>query len=150
MTASKAQELAASMSAPPIETSLTEPDAAQLLFDTEEPPPFPDMNIFPLEWRVETPKLQQIYDASRVPGWSPHTLPWDTLDPESFSMDERYSLPTGSPYYQSLTSRVRPSSPEPLFTLGRRMKKTRSANAFSPSCGTRSITKRSVNGPFKP
>nr|WP_089944366.1 diiron oxygenase [Candidatus Entotheonella palauensis] len=50
------------------------------------------MNIFPLEWRVETPKLQQIYDASRVPGWSPHTLPWDTLDPEAFSLDERYAL----------------------------------------------------------
>ncbi len=71
---------------------LQAPDAAQLLFDTEEPPPFPEMNIFPLEWRVETPKLQQIYDASRVPGWSPHTLPWDTLDPEAFSLDERYAL----------------------------------------------------------
>lgn len=92
MTAPKAQELAASMVAPPAATSLTEPDAAQLLFDTEEPPPFPEMNIFPLEWRVETPKLQQIYDASRVPGWSPHTLPWDTLDPDAFSLDERYAL----------------------------------------------------------
>ena len=85
MATSKAQELVDSLSAPPVETSLQEPDAAQLLFDTEEPPPFPEMNIFPLEWRVETPKLQQIYDASRVPGWSPHTLPWDTLDPEAFS-----------------------------------------------------------------
>ncbi len=87
-----AQELAAAMSAPPIATSFQEPDAAKLLFDTEEPPPFPDMNIFPLEWRVETPKLQQIYDASRTPGWSPHTLPWDTLDPEAFSLDQRYAL----------------------------------------------------------
>ncbi len=92
MPISKAQELTASMSSPPVETSLSEPDAAQLLFDTKEPPPFPEMNIFPLEWRVETPKLQQIYDASRVPGWSPHTLPWDTLDPEVFSLDERYAL----------------------------------------------------------
>lgn len=92
MSTTKAEELAASMSAPPVATSLNEPDAAQLLFDTEEPPPFPEMNIFPLEWRVETPKLQQIYDASRVPGWSPHTLPWDTLDPEAFSLDERYAL----------------------------------------------------------
>lgn len=92
MPTPKAQELTASMSAPPVATSLTEPNAAQLLFDTEEPPPFPEMNIFPLEWRVETPKLQQIYDASRTPGWSPHTLPWDTLDPEAFSLDERYAL----------------------------------------------------------
>lgn len=92
MATSKAQELVDSLSTPPAETSLQAPDAAQLLFDTEEPPPFPEMNIFPLEWRVETPKLQQIYDASRVPGWSPHTLPWDTLDPEAFSLDERYAL----------------------------------------------------------
>jgi rubrerythrin len=92
MSTPKAQELAAAMSAPPVATSLKEPDAAQLLFDTEEPPPFPEMNIFPLEWRVETPKLQQIYDAARMPGWSPHTLPWDTLDPAAFSLDERYAL----------------------------------------------------------
>jgi len=88
----KAQELVASMSPPPVATSSKEPDAAQLLFDTEEPPPFPEMNIFPLEWRVETPKLQQIYDAARMPGWSPHALPWDTLEPEAFSLDERYAL----------------------------------------------------------
>ena len=92
MSTPKAQELAAAMSAPPVATSLKEPDAAQLLFGTEEPPPFPEMNIFPLEWRVETPKLQQIYDAARIPGWSPHTLPWDTLDPAAFSLDERYAL----------------------------------------------------------
>jgi hypothetical protein len=92
MLTPKVEELAASMSAPPAATSSKAPDAAQLLFDTEEPPPFPEMNIFPLEWRVETPKLQQIYDAARMPGWSPHTLPWDTLKPEAFSLDERYAL----------------------------------------------------------
>ena len=92
MSTPNAEELAASMSAPPVASSLQAPDATQLLFDAEEPPPFPEMNIFPLEWRVETPKLQQIYDASRVPGWSPHTLPWDTLDPEAFTLDQRYAL----------------------------------------------------------
>jgi len=92
MLTPKVEELAASMSAPPAATSSKEPDAAQLLFGTEEPPPFPEMNIFPLEWRVETPKLQQIYDSARMPGWSPHTLPWDTLEPEAFSLDERYAL----------------------------------------------------------
>ena len=92
MSDPNAEELAAAMSAPPAASSLHAPDATQLLFDAEEPPPFPDMNIFPLEWRVETPKLQQIYDASRMPGWSPHTLPWDTLDPEAFTLDQRYAL----------------------------------------------------------
>ncbi len=92
MAAQEAQDLAEQMQTPPPESSAEAPDATQLLFGTEEPPPFPEMNIFPLEWRVETPKLQQIYDAAREPGWSPHTLPWDTLDPESFSLDERYAM----------------------------------------------------------
>jgi len=36
--------------------------------------------------------LQQIYDQARTPGWSPHTLPWDTLRADDFSLDERYAM----------------------------------------------------------
>ena len=66
------------------------PDAARLLAALEAPPPFPEDNIFPIEWRVETPKLVEIYEQSRDPGWSPAALPWDTLRPEDFAPDRRY------------------------------------------------------------
>ena len=87
-----ARDLIGVVEQPPEATSAAEPDAAALLFDAREPPPFPEMNIFPLEWRVETPRLQQIYDQARAPGWSPHTLPWESLKAEDFSLDERYAM----------------------------------------------------------
>jgi len=67
-------------------------DAARLLFGATEPPPFPEMNLFPLEWRVETPKLRELYHASRDPGWTPPGLPWHTLDIATLSLDQRYAL----------------------------------------------------------
>lgn len=67
-------------------------DAEAILFGTSEPPPFPDNNIFPIEWEVETPRLVEIYEQSRDPGWSPATLPWDSLDPDSFTTDQRYAI----------------------------------------------------------
>lgn len=88
----KATGLAGRTAAPPSATSGEAPDAARLLFDAEEPPPFPELNIFPLEWRVDTPKLQAIYEQARDPGWSPARLPWDTLDPQAFTWDQRYAL----------------------------------------------------------
>ncbi len=88
----KADNLAERIEMPPAETSGAEPDAAQLLFGAEDPPPFPEMNIFPLEWRVETPKLEAIYDSARDPGWAPNKLPWDTLDPSAFTLDQRYAI----------------------------------------------------------
>src|SRR5690554_3000792 len=77
---------------PPAQPTTQKPDAQMLLFGATEPPPFPEFNIFPLEWRVETPKLVQIYDQAREPGWTPNTLPWNTLDPEQFTLDQRYAL----------------------------------------------------------
>ncbi len=34
-------------------------------------PPVPQPNIFPLEWRVETPKLAEIYERAKVEGFNP-------------------------------------------------------------------------------
>ncbi len=68
------------------------PHPEQILFATSEPPAFPDDNIFPIEWGVETPKLVEIYEQGRDPGWSPAGLPWDTLDPEAFTADQRYAI----------------------------------------------------------
>lgn len=92
MALNDATDLADRTQSPPDATGMTAPDAATLLFGTEEPPAFPEMNIFPLEWRVETPKLQALYDSSRDPGWSPNKLAWDTLDVDAFTMDQRYAM----------------------------------------------------------
>jgi len=84
-----------------------QPDAATILFGTRNPPPFKEGNIFPLEWRVETPKLLEIYEGARDPGWSPSKLPWSTLDPKAFSADQRYALA----YWWSLLSVFDSSGP---------------------------------------
>lgn len=83
------------------------PDPAKLLFGTSEPPPFAPGNIFPLEWRVETPKMLEIYDASRDPGWSPNKLPWNTFDRNKFTLDQRYAMA----YWWSLLSVFDSSGP---------------------------------------
>lgn len=67
-------------------------DAEEILFGASEPPPFPEMNIYPLDWRTETPKLQELYESSRDPGWNPSRLPWQTFDTSKFTPDERYAL----------------------------------------------------------
>ncbi len=50
------------------------------------------LNIFPIEWRIETPRLMDIYEAARDPGWSPASLPWDSLDVEALTLDQRYAI----------------------------------------------------------
>lgn len=84
-------ELARSIQPPPVQLNEM-PDPEKLLFDVEGAPLIEPKNIFPLEWNVETPKLYDMYDAARNPGWSPHTLPWDTLNPEQFTLDQRYAM----------------------------------------------------------
>lgn len=85
------EELLHASSAPPL--LLDEmPDPEKLLFDTTGAPTIEAKNIFPLEWKVETPKLYDIYDAARDPGWAPNRLPWDTLDVDSYSIDQRYAM----------------------------------------------------------
>lgn len=91
MSIAEAEAIAASMPEPPAQAR-AEPDPVQILFGREDPPPFPERNIFPLEWRVETPKLLELYKGARDPGWTPDGLPWDTLDAEAFSLDERHAL----------------------------------------------------------
>ena len=85
----------------------TQPDPEELLFGTEDAPPIPAMNIFPIEWHVETPKLLQIYEQARDPGWAPSRLPWDSVDPGAFSLDQRYAIA----YWFSLLSVFDSSGP---------------------------------------
>jgi rubrerythrin len=65
----------------------------ELLLNAEEAPKITDkLNLFPFDWRVETPRLMEIYDNARDPGWSPSALPWDGLDWEQFTLDQRYAI----------------------------------------------------------
>lgn len=69
------------------------PDPEKLLLETEEAPAILDrLNIFPFDWRVDTPRLMEIYDNSRDPGWSPSKLPWHTLDAEKFTLEQREAI----------------------------------------------------------
>ncbi|MBY0548305.1 MAG: hypothetical protein K2W95_13500 [Candidatus Obscuribacterales bacterium] len=69
------------------------PDPEKLLLETEEAPAILDrLNIFPFDWRVETPRLMEIYENSRDPGWSPSKLPWHTLDVEKFTLEQREAI----------------------------------------------------------
>lgn len=84
-------DLARALTEPPSHPEAM-PDPESILFETQDAPAIGPMNIFPMEWRVETPKLAEIYEIARDPGWSPSTLPWDTLDPGAFTQDQRYAL----------------------------------------------------------
>ncbi len=76
----------------PSEAPLAAPDPERILFGAQPAPVIPAMNIFPMEWKVETPKLYEIYDAARDPAWAPNRLPWDTLQAHEWSLDQRYAV----------------------------------------------------------
>lgn len=56
------------------------------------PPPVPQPNIYPMEWRVDTPRLAEIYERSKLQVWNPSDLPWGTLDPEQFTPEQRLGI----------------------------------------------------------
>ena len=70
-------------------------------------PEIPQPNIYPMEWRVETQKLVEIYEKSKVMLWNPSDLPWDDLKPEDFSREERL----GIMYWFSLLANFDASGP---------------------------------------
>jgi len=73
----------------------TVPDTAALVIpDTGflPAPEVPQPNIFPMEWRVETEKLVDLYERSKTQLWNPSDLPWDTLRAEDFSAEERVAI----------------------------------------------------------
>lgn len=67
-------------------------DPSEILRGASDPPPYPELNIFPLEWRMLTPKLAQLYDSARDPRWAPQRLPWNTLRVEDFTLNQRYAM----------------------------------------------------------
>jgi len=101
-----ASDVAQSIEKPPFVPD-RQPDPEEILYGCEGAPPLPQMNIFPIEWHVETPKLMEIYEAARDPGWAPSRLPWSSLDVDAFSLDQRYAIA----YWFSLLSVFDSSGP---------------------------------------
>lgn len=87
----RAEELARRTAAAPAGSDRA-PSPEEILFGASEPPPFPKHNIFPIEWHTDTPKLLKLYDAAREQTWFPNKLPWETLDPNAFTADQRYAI----------------------------------------------------------
>lgn len=52
-------------------------------------PPVPQPNIYPMEWRVDTPRLQEIYERSKAQLWNPADLAWDRVDAQAWSPEQR-------------------------------------------------------------
>ena len=78
---------------PVIHDEMPSPDKLLAKAITEKAPEITKkLNIFPIEWRVETPRLMEIYEASRDPGWSPSTLPWSSFNPDLLTQDQRYAI----------------------------------------------------------
>jgi hypothetical protein len=49
-------------------------------------------NIYPIEWRVETESLAQIYEKSKRTAWNPADLDWGSLDPADYSEQQRLGM----------------------------------------------------------
>lgn len=76
----------------------------------EFPPAIEQPNVYPLSWHKQTAKLQEIWEAHLRERWSPEELPWDTLDLESYSWEEREAIA----YWWTLLSVFDASAP-PVF-----------------------------------
>jgi hypothetical protein len=74
------------------------------------PPAVPQPNIFPIEWRVETHKLVEIYERAKTQGWNPSDIPWDAIDPAQWSREEQL----GIAYWFSVLANFDASGP-PVF-----------------------------------
>lgn len=78
--------------------------------DMEFPPEIEQPNVFPLSWHRGTQKLEEIWEASRREVWDPAKLPWDTLDVDSYTWEEREAIA----YWWTLLSVFDASAP-PVF-----------------------------------
>ena len=67
----------------------------------------PQPNIFPMEWRCETPKLREIYERAKVEGFNPADIAWEQLSPEAWSDDEKVAIM----YWWALLSNFDSSGP---------------------------------------
>lgn len=82
----------------------------KLALQMDLPPQIPQPNVFPLSWHAKTQKMEEIWDAAQREFWDPKKLPWDTLDVESYSWEEREAIA----YWWTLLSVFDASAP-PVF-----------------------------------
>lgn len=57
-----------------------------------DPPPIEMPNLFPISWRTETAEFVELYEKARREYWNPSQLPWDELQPESFTREQRVAI----------------------------------------------------------
>ena len=76
----------------------------------EFPPEIQQPNVYPLSWHSNTRKLQEVWEAALRENWDPEKLPWDTLDVDSYSWEEREAIA----YWWTLLSVFDASAP-PVF-----------------------------------
>jgi hypothetical protein len=74
------------------------------------PPAQVDPNVFPLDWRAATQRMEEIWDASQREYWDPKKLPWDTFDASRYTWEEREAIA----YWWSVLSVFDASAP-PVF-----------------------------------
>ena len=72
-----------------------------------EAPVVAQPNIFPIEWRCETPKLAEIYERAKREGFNPADIDWSELSPEAWSDDEKVAIM----YWWALLSNFDSSGP---------------------------------------
>jgi rubrerythrin len=82
----------------------------KLALQMEFPPATPQPNVYPLSWHAHTHKLEEIWDAAQRENWDPKKLPWDTLDIDSYTWEEREAIA----YWWTLLSVFDASAP-PVF-----------------------------------
>jgi rubrerythrin len=72
-----------------------------------EAPAVAQPNIFPMEWRCETPKLAEIYERAKREGFNPSDINFSALSPEAWSDDEKVAIM----YWWALLSNFDSSGP---------------------------------------
>ncbi|MDY0052470.1 MAG: hypothetical protein RBR65_08010, partial [Aliarcobacter sp.] len=76
----------------------------------EFPPATPQPNVYPLSWVNNTTKLQEVWEAAQREYWDPEKLPWDTLDLDKYTWEQRESIA----YWWTILSVFDASAP-PVF-----------------------------------
>ncbi len=82
----------------------------KLAHTMDYPPATPQPNVYPLSWRRETAKLEEVWSSSLREAWNPQNLPWDTFDVSDYSWEEREAIA----YWWTILSVFDASAP-PVF-----------------------------------
>lgn len=56
------------------------------------PPSIEQPNVFPVEWEVDTPELQDLYERAKKEQWNATNLAWSSLDPRDFDEKEKIAI----------------------------------------------------------